>query len=97
MSVIEIATFRLGVQSTEAAFLDADRRVQTEFLYQQPGLVRRTTARDGDGNWIVIAHWRSAAEADAAATRAERDDVASTFAALVDVTTLTTRRYETLD
>jgi hypothetical protein len=97
MSVIEIATFRLAPPAGEAEFLAADRRVQTEFLYHQPGLLRRTTARDGDGNWLVATHWASAADADAAATRAAGDSAASAFSALLDTATATTRRYETID
>jgi hypothetical protein len=64
-AVIEIMRFRLPPGADEAAFLAADRRVQEEFAYHQPGLLRRTTARGQDGGWIVIDLWRSAADADA--------------------------------
>jgi hypothetical protein len=63
--VIEIATFR--IVGGEDAFVELDQRVQTEFAYQQPGLVRRTTAKAADGEWAVITVWSSAAHADAAA------------------------------
>ena len=46
MPVIETMTFRLAPGADEQAFLDADRRVQTDFAYRQPGLMRRTTAGD---------------------------------------------------
>jgi hypothetical protein len=36
--VIEIMRFRLRPGADEAAFLAADKRVQEEFAYQQPGL-----------------------------------------------------------
>ena len=97
VSVIETATFRLAADTDVAAFLDADRRVQTEFLYRQRGLVRRTTARDRDGEWIVIVLWRSESDADAAAKQSVRDRATSEFLALLDETTVRTRRYSTLD
>jgi hypothetical protein len=65
--VIEIMRFRLAPGRDEAEFIAADRRLQQEFAYQQPGLVRRTTARGADGDWVVIDLWRSAADADACA------------------------------
>ena len=95
--MIEIVTFRLNDQAAEAAFIAADRRVQTEFLYHQPGLIRRTTARGEDGDWIVMVHWHSGADADAAATLAASEAATLEFDALLDATTVTRRRYETLD
>ena len=95
--MIEILRFRLPDGSDEAAFLAADRRVQEEFAYQQPGLLRRTTARGDDGGWIVIDRWRSAADADACDARWERDQVTQAFMAWLDRSTVTTERYHPLD
>ena len=95
--MIETVTFRLAADADEAAFLDADRRAQTEFFYRQPGLVRRTTARDRHGEWIVIVIWRSERDAEAAARLSESDGATSALAALIDEATVQTRRYSTLD
>jgi len=89
--------FRLAAGVEEEAFLRADRSLQEEFAYQQPGLLRRTTARDDAGNWIVIDLWRSAADAAACATRWESDQVARRFMDLVDGATVRTERYVQLD
>jgi hypothetical protein len=96
--LIETMTFRLAPATEESAFLEADRRVQTEFAYHQPGLIRRTTARGtGDGEWIVIDLWRSAADAEACAERWDREPAPAAFMDLVDRATVRTTRYETLD
>jgi hypothetical protein len=97
MSVMETLTFRLAADTDEAAFLDADRRVQTGFSYRQPGLVRRTTARGQHGDWIVVVLWQSAGDADAAARRADTDRACSELVALLDETTVESRRYSMLD
>jgi hypothetical protein len=96
-NVIEIMRFRLPPGAAEEAFLAADRRVQTEFAYQQPGMLRRTTARGDDGSWIVIDLWRSAADADACDARWEHDPVAQEFMALLDRSSASTERYQELD
>jgi hypothetical protein len=95
--VIEIMRFRLAPGSHEADFIAADRRLQQEFAYQQPGLLRRTTARGGEGGWMVIDLWRSAADADACAIRWDSDQAVDAFMSLVDASSVTTERFETLD
>jgi len=49
--------FRLTPGVEESEFLLADRAVQEDFAYQQPGLLRRTTARADDDSWLVIDLW----------------------------------------
>jgi hypothetical protein len=95
-AVIEILRFRLAAGTDEATFLAADRQVQQEFAYQQPGLLRRTTARSEDGGWIVIDLWRSAADADACDFRWERDPVAQAFMDLLDRSSVAVERYQEL-
>jgi hypothetical protein len=95
--VIEIMRFRLAPDADEAAFLAADRRVQQEFAYQQPGLMRRTTAHGQDGGWIVIDLWRSPADADACDARWDHDPVPQAFMALLDRSSVTVERFQELD
>jgi hypothetical protein len=94
--VIEIMRFRPRPGVEEADLLRADRSVQEDFAYQQPGLVRRTTAKSAEG-WIVIDLWRSAADADAAGARWDRDPVAQAFMGLIDRASVETERYDELD
>jgi len=97
MAVIEIVTFRLAPNVDEGEFVEADRRAQTEFLYKQPGLLRRTTARSVGEEWLVVTLWGSPHDVEASMA-ASRDDLAvSKFTALLDSSSITTKRYETLD
>ncbi|HZQ28186.1 MAG TPA: antibiotic biosynthesis monooxygenase [Acidimicrobiales bacterium] len=97
MAVMEIDTFQLAEGVEEADFLDADRRMQADFAHQQPGILRRTTARTTDGEkWVVVVLWASEADADAAATMLHSDPVAGAFMALVDPASLERTRVTTL-
>jgi hypothetical protein len=88
--VIEIVTFRLAEGADEAAFLEADARVQTEVAPFRPGFVRRTTERNADGEWAVVTLWNS--------QRDEEDDpVSRAFMSFVDAGTYRVARYTTLD
>lgn len=95
--LIETTTFHLSHNSDDTAFLSADRRVQTEVVPNQPGFLRRATARDADGDWIVIVLWDSEADADAAAGEAAAHPATAEFSRLIDGSTLSRRRYTTLD
>jgi hypothetical protein len=95
--VIEILTFRLRDGADEGAFLAADKWVQSGFAYQQPGLVRRTTARGQGGEWVVIDLWRSAEDADACDARWAEDPGTQEFMSFVDETTVKSARYFELD
>jgi hypothetical protein len=91
--VIEIMTFRLAEGADEEEFLQADRKVQAEFAYQQPGLMRRTTARGPEGDWIVVDLWQSADDADACAKLWDLDPVSQLFMGFVDRSSVRTARY----
>ncbi|CAN5783196.1 hypothetical protein BH24ACT3_BH24ACT3_04080 [soil metagenome] len=94
--MIEILTFRLASGDHEAAFLDADRRVQIEAVPNQPGFLRRTTARSNDGEWVVVTLWASADDADRYEATADHPAMVA-FEALLEPATIQTKRYETLD
>ena len=99
MAVIETMTFRLKDDVDEAAFLAVDKRLQSDFAYQQPGLVRRTIARghgDREREWLVLDVWWSAEVADACAQRWEDDPLAQEFMSFVDRSSVEVRRYEDL-
>jgi hypothetical protein len=96
-SVIEITRFRLRAGVDQAEFLAADRAVQEDFAYQQPGMVRRTTARGDDGSWVVIDLWHSADDADACEARWDEDPIAQRFMSLVDEATVSNERYTERD
>ena len=99
MAVIETMTFRLRDGADEAAFLAVDKRLQSDFAYQQTGLIRRTIARGHDaqaGEWIVIDLWWEAEFADACARRWESDALAQEFMSFVDRDSVDVRRYEDL-
>jgi hypothetical protein len=93
---MELMIFRLRPDASEPEFLAADKRVQEEFAYRQPGLVRRTTARGVASDWIVVDLWQSAADADATAARWDADPVAQVFMAFVEPSSVAVRRYEPL-
>ena len=97
MAVVELIRFRLARGADERAFLAADEAVRTGFLYHQPGIVRATTARADDGEWLLSVLWWTREQADAAAVIAESDPRCGALWAHVDMATFDRRCYSDLD
>jgi hypothetical protein len=93
--VIETTTFRLADGVGEAAFLEADEQARTGFLYHQPGIVRATTARADDGDWIVAVLWASYEDAEAAAEVERTDEAMDRLSHMIAGAERT--RYSTFD
>lgn len=94
--VIEIMTFRLRNDADEPAWRALDARVQVEFSYQQPGLLRRTLGRNGD-RWLVLQVWANAAAAQNAQAAFDASSLGAAMMALVDRDTLVVERYQGAD
>lgn len=94
---MELTTFRLREGVDETAFLAADAAVQA-FHHRQPGLLRRTTARDiSSGEWLVLVLWASWPHADAALRAGRADEAVQSFDAMIDPASISVRRFDTLD
>ncbi|HEX3795125.1 MAG TPA: hypothetical protein VHV57_11555 [Acidimicrobiales bacterium] len=96
MATVEITVFSLAGEADDEAFLAADRAVQTELIPNQPGFMRRTTARRGD-TWLVLTLWRSAADAEAFETAVQGHAVQVAFEKRIDPASRRQQRFDTLD
>lgn len=65
-TAIEIATFKLARGTTSEQFASIDRAMERDYISRQPGFISRESAAGTDGDWLVINHWKSAKDAEAA-------------------------------
>lgn len=93
--IVETATFRLRAGTDEAVAVAADHDVQVSFANQRHGMLRRTTARAPDGEWLVVTLWGSEDDALAAEAAAAADPSVDALLALVEGSPVV-RRYEDL-
>ncbi len=96
MSIVEIPTFRLAEGVTDDSFLALDRKIQTELVPNQPGFLRRTTARHGD-EWLVVTLWASDADAAAFQRAADGHPLQAELDHAAEAGSLHLTRYTTLD
>ena len=81
--LIEVRTFRLA--GDEEAFVAADKAEQHALCVRNRGLIRRTTARGEDGEWVVLTLWDN---------RAAVEEPGEKLAGLIDRASVDVRFYE---
>jgi heme-degrading monooxygenase HmoA len=96
VSVVEVISFKLAKGADEDSFVALDRRVQTELIPNQPGFMRRTTARRGD-HWLVVTLWATEQDAVAFESVANADSVQMELDGHIEVGSVLSSRYQTLD
>ena len=94
--IVELLTFRLRPEVSEDEVRAREARVYEEFAMQQPGIIRRTTARSVDGEWLVVQLWGDLAAAEAADRVAGAHPAVAALHELADPSSLSSRRYEDL-
>ena len=85
-NIVEVVTFKLKPGVTAAEFAPIDKAVERDHVAKQPGFVSRESAHGADGEWLVIAHWRSVSFEKALA--------AAAFMAKIEASTMSLKRFE---
>lgn len=93
MPVIEVVTLKLKPGVSAEAFRLVDKAVETEHVSRQPGFLSRETAPGQNGAWLVIVHWRSAADADASMGSFEAAPAAAAFMDKIEPGSMVMTRY----
>ena len=87
-STIELVQFRLKPGMDVAAFLTAAEETQA-VIAQLPGYLRRELLQNDTGLWIDLVHWRSKADALAAAEMFSTVPAFALFAMMIDEAQMT--------
>ena len=91
--VIEVVRFQLAAQVSPTDFLVLDQAVERQHVAKQPGFLRRESAFAPGGEWLVIVHWASTADADASMNSFASAPAAAEFMKNLDANTMTMQRF----
>lgn len=91
---VEVIHFRPVPDADLEEFMREDERVGREYTPKQPGFIDRESARNDNGDWVVIVHWEDAASAEASMELFPKDPTAKRFIELMDSSTFSMTRYE---
>jgi antibiotic biosynthesis monooxygenase (ABM) superfamily enzyme len=91
---VETVNFRLKPDTDEQEFLEQNRRVEQNFVSQQPGFISRETAKSEEGDYIVVLHWERPEDAQASMDKFLAAPDTKDFTALIDLDTFKMTRYK---
>ncbi len=94
MATVEVIHFRPRPDADLEEFIREDARVGHEYTPRQPGFRSRESARNDNGDWVVIVHWDDAQSAQASMELFPNDPTAKRFIELMDPDTFSMIRYE---
>lgn len=92
-AIIEIATFKLKPGVTADEFRPLDKAVELQHVMKQPGFISRESAAGDNGEWLVVIHWRSVADAEASMASFASASATAAFMSKMDASTLSMKRY----
>lgn len=93
MPFVEVVTFTVRADVDPARFATVDAAVGREYVSQQAGFVRRTTAHTGDA-WVVIVTWADVQSAQASMDRYETAPAAAEQLSLMQDGTFSMTRFD---
>ncbi|MEO1644748.1 MAG: hypothetical protein AAFR67_06150, partial [Chloroflexota bacterium] len=94
VGVVEVITMNLQDDADVEAFLVANQVIADGYVSQQPGFIARQTGVTSDGDWTIVVHWASSADAEASIAGFGEATGIEEFSSFVNFETLINIVYE---
>ncbi len=92
-TVMEVTTFNINANVDPMAFAKRDAQIESDFTSKQAGFIKRQSATDDKGNYVVIVFWKSVANAAASMDKFMGDASVGDYAKMIDGPTMKMSRY----
>lgn len=92
-TILELTTFNINSTVNPMTFAIRDAKVESDFTSKQAGFIKRQSAVDDKGNYIVAVYWDSVANADASMNKFMADASVADYASMIDGPTMKMSRY----
>ncbi len=92
-TIIEVTTFNINPNANPMAFAKRDTEVESDFTSKQPGFIKRQSAVDDKGNYVVVVYWKNVADAAASMNKFMTDASVADYAKMIDGPTMKMSRY----
>ncbi|MDC7998309.1 nuclear transport factor 2 family protein [Gilvibacter sediminis] len=92
--ILEVTTFKINDTADLEAFIALDETVEDTFTSKQPGFLKRQSALNEEGQFVVLVYWESEAEAAASMDKFMNDTSVADYASMIDGRTINMARYQ---
>lgn len=93
-SILEVTTFSLKSSANEQIFNTLDAEVEENFTSKQPGFIRRESAVNENGEYVVLVYWKTLADAQASMKKFMTDASVGEYAGLIEGASMKMNRFE---
>ena len=91
---VEVITMRLQDGADVDGFLAANKVIRDEYASQQPGFIARQTGVTTEGDWVLVVHWESKADAEASIAGFGEAPGLEEFSSFINFETMVNTIYE---
>lgn len=91
---VEVITMKLQDGADVDGFLAANETMKEEYVSQQSGFIARQTGVTADGDWILVVHWASKADAEASIAGFGEAPTIEEFSSFINFETMVNTVYE---
>lgn len=92
--VIEVTTYKIKSSVTTEDYWVEDAKIDANYTSKQPGYISRESAYNEDTkDYLVIAKWKTMADADASMNKFMNDSSVADFVNMIDGNTMKMTRY----
>ena len=91
---VEVITLQLNDGANVDDFLAANQIIRDEYASQQPGFIARQTGVTSDGDWVLVVHWESRADAEASIAGFGEATGIEEFSSFINFETMVNTIYE---
>ncbi len=92
-SVLEITRFKPKSTTNIQTFNELDAKVEENFTSKQNGFIRRQSAMDANGEYVVVVYWNTMEDAAASMKKFMADESVAEYASMIDASTMKMARY----
>ncbi len=92
-TILEITTFNINSDVNPMDFATRDAQVEKDFTSKQSGFIKRQSAIDDKGNYVVVVYWKSDADATASMNKFMSDASVADYAGMINGPTMKMNRY----
>lgn len=91
--VLEVTTFRLKTISNATQFNELDKQVESNFTSHQPGFIKRQSAVNKNGEYMVLVYWKTAEDAQASMNKFMTDKSVANYAGMIEGSSMIMNRF----
>jgi heme-degrading monooxygenase HmoA len=93
--VVEVTTFNLNAGIDSSIFQARDAQIENDFASVQPGFLKRLSALDANGKYVIMVFWETLADADASIAAFGIDPTVADYFAMINGSTFLAERFTT--